>query len=146
LRQNDRRILAVTLVVLGGIAIAIGYSDVFKHQESVEFLDFKVDRMQVRVGEPVTVTFDLKNKGLAAASSISISTTFSGDQAFFKIDNSSLQNISQIGAGGTSGPQKIVITGLSTGIQSGIKEYCTVSVSVGQNVSDFESFRIALDQ
>ena len=119
---------------------------VFKHQESVEFQDFNVDRMQVRVGEPITVTFELKNKGYAAASGISISATFSVDPTFFKIDNSGLQNITQLSAGSTSGPQKLVITGLDTGIQSGIKEYCTVSVNVGQDVSDFESFRIVLDK
>lgn len=146
MRQIDRRIFAIILVVVGGIAIAVGASNVFKHQESVEFLDFKVDRTQVKVGEPVTVTFDLKNKGKAAASDISVSATFSSDQTFFEIDNSGLQNITQLGAGSTSGPQKIVITGLNTGIQSGVKEYCTVSVNVGQNVSDFESFKIVLDK
>ena len=144
--QIDRRTFAIILVVVGGIAIAVGASNVFKHQESVEFQDFNVDRMQVRVGEPITVTFELKNKGYAAASGISISATFSVDPTFFKIDNSGLQNITQLSAGSTSGPQKLVITGLDTGIQSGIKEYCTVSVNVGQNVSDFESFRIVLDK
>ena len=144
--QIDSRTFAIILVVVGGIAIAVGASNVFKHQESVEFQDFNVDRMQVRVGEPITVTFELKNKGYAAASGISISATFSVDPTFFKIDNSGLQNITQLSAGSTSGPQKLVITGLDTGIQSGIKEYCTVSVNVGQDVSDFESFRIVLDK
>lgn len=140
-------IAAIAVAVVAGVFVYFSYMSTSNSVPNVKFVEFNVDKTDIKVGESSTVTFNVESQEqqMINNTKVAIVITPSGYQPYLTVDKQTTVLPVLAGKGARTGEESASIT--AVGVPAQEATYSVKAILYAENVqSDIKNFDLHIHQ